>query len=102
MPPALLATAALAYLVPSTRLVGMLQGAVLGVFLAYAVEMVFLVPGPSAIVPATVLLAWLAAGLTRKWQSEPSWIDRAGRLVGVLWLATIPVYFTGFVWLHLK
>ena len=50
----------------------------------------FWFPRRPVIVPATVLVAWLALGLARKWQSEPSWIDRAGRLMGVLWLATIP------------
>jgi hypothetical protein len=41
---------------------------------------------------------WVALAVSRKWQTERSWIDRAGRLVGVLWLGTIPVYLTGFVW----
>jgi hypothetical protein len=43
------------------------------------------------------MVAWLALGLSRKWTAEPSWIDRAGRLMGILWLLSIPVYLTGFV-----
>jgi hypothetical protein len=41
-------------------------------------------------------------GVTRNWKAEPSWIDRAGRVLGALWLATIPIYVTGFVWNYLK
>jgi hypothetical protein len=74
------------------------SGSVLGVVLAFGVEFVLLFPAPSVIVPATILVAWLVLGVTRKWKAEPSWIDRAGRLLGVLWLATIPIYVTGFVW----
>ncbi len=50
------------------------------------------------IVPATVVLAWVVLAASRQWQAEPSWIDRAGRALGVLWIATIPIYLTGFVW----
>jgi hypothetical protein len=77
-------------------------GSVLGVVLASAVEIVLLVPAPSVIVPVTVMVAWLVLGVSRKWKAEPSWIDRAGRRLGVLWLGTIPVYLTGFVWKYLN
>jgi hypothetical protein len=72
-------------------------GSMLGVMLAYTVEIVIECPAPSIIAPATVMFAWLALALSRKWNSEPSWIDRAGRLMGIFWLMTIPVYLTGFV-----
>jgi hypothetical protein len=52
---------------------------------------------PSMIVAVTVLIAWVVLAISRQWQAERSWIDRIGRLIGVLWLATIPVYVTGFV-----
>ena len=39
-------------------------------------------------VPA-ILIIWSSLLLTRKWRPEPSWIDRLGRLLAVLWIATI-------------
>ncbi len=77
-------------------------GSLLGVVLAIAAEGVIEFPAPSGIVPLTVLVAWVVLAVTRKWQSEASWIDRAGRLLGILWLATIPIYLIGFVWSWLK
>jgi hypothetical protein len=76
-------------------------GTELGIVLAYTVEFVLLIPAPSVIVPVTVMIAWLALGASRKSKTEASGIDRAGRLLGVLWIGTIPVYLTGFVWFHL-
>ena len=73
-------------------------GSIVGVMLGYAEGVVIENPVPSAIVPSTVAVAWLVLAVSRKWQAEPSWIDRAGRLVGVLWLVTIPIYLVGFVW----
>ncbi len=66
--------------------------------LGYSLELFIEIPASSVIVPATVVLVWVMLAVTRKWQAEPSWIDRAGRLLGVLWIATIPIYLTGFVW----
>jgi hypothetical protein len=40
---------------------------------------------PEAVASGIVLI-WLFLVLSRRWRAEPSWIDRAGRLVGVLWL----------------
>ena len=77
-------------------------GSMLVVVLAFAVELILLVPEPSVLAAATVLVAWLFLGVARKWQSEPSWIDRTGRGLGVLWLGTIPIYLAGFVWNYLK
>jgi len=34
-----------------------------------------------------VLGAWLALLLTRGWRPEPSWVDRAGRVLGWAWLS---------------
>jgi hypothetical protein len=73
-------------------------GPILGVLLGQA-EDLFLDSraSSSVIVPAIVLVAWVALAASRKWQAERSWIDRAGRILGVLWIATIPVYLIGFV-----
>ena len=49
-----------------------------------------------AVVGASVVVAWLALAISRRWRAEASWIDRAGRVVGVLWLATvIPAVLVG-------
>jgi hypothetical protein len=32
--------------------------------------------------------AWLALILARAWRPEPTWIDRAGRIVGVIWIVS--------------
>ncbi|HEX8201705.1 MAG TPA: hypothetical protein VF590_14580 [Isosphaeraceae bacterium] len=43
-----------------------------------------------AFVPGSAVAgAWLTLGLGRRWRPEPSWIDRAGRIVGLFWLAQI-------------
>jgi hypothetical protein len=38
-------------------------------------------PGPA------VAATWLGLILSRRWRPEPGWIDRVGRLIGVLWIA---------------
>lgn len=51
-------------------------------------------PGIIPLVPgASVLPAWSALALARRWDPEASWVDRAGRLVGVFWIAMIPWAF---------
>jgi len=40
-------------------------------------------PGPA------VAVTWLGLALSRRWRPEPGWIDRLGRVVGVLWLLTL-------------
>jgi hypothetical protein len=50
---------------------------------------------PAWVVPAAVSIAWIAQAIGRKWGPERSWIDRAGRAVGVTWLAMTPI----LVWL---
>ncbi len=34
------------------------------------------------VVAATVTVSWAVLALSRQWKSEPSWIDRIGRLLG--------------------
>lgn len=34
-----------------------------------------------------VFVLWTGAWLARRWRPERSWIDRAGRVIGVLWIA---------------
>ena len=38
-----------------------------------------------------VAIAWLSLGIARRWRPEPSWIDRAGRVIGLLWLSILPL-----------
>jgi hypothetical protein len=38
-----------------------------------------------------VAAAWLTLALGRRWQPEPSWIDRFGRVLGAAWLVMIPI-----------
>ena len=33
-----------------------------------------------------VAAVWMTLLLTGRWRAEPSWIDRAGRILGVLWI----------------
>ena len=33
-----------------------------------------------------VTIAWVALAVSGRWQSEPSWIDRVGRLMGCGWI----------------
>lgn len=46
---------------------------------------------PAWVVPLAVALAWLALATGRGWRQERSWVDRAGRLVGIAWLAMAPL-----------
>ena len=38
---------------------------------------------------AAVAAAWLGLALSRRWRGERGWIDRMGRVFGVLWLITL-------------
>jgi hypothetical protein len=40
-----------------------------------------------------VATAWVALALARRWRSERSWIDRAGRVVGCLWIVLLLLRF---------
>jgi hypothetical protein len=47
----------------------------------------------------TVGAAWLVLALSRRWRAEPSWVDRFGRAMGVLWIATLPwLFWYGSQW----
>jgi len=41
----------------------------------------------TAAVPGFLTGSWLGLWLARRWATEPSWIDRAGRIVGAFWIA---------------
>ena len=38
-----------------------------------------------------VASAWLLLAIGKRWQSEPSWIDRLGRFMGFYWIVMIAV-----------
>jgi hypothetical protein len=46
-------------------------------------------------VAAAVAGAWFVLALAGWWRPEPSWIDRAGRVVGFLWIVPYLVYHSG-------
>jgi hypothetical protein len=48
--------------------------------------------GGQALSVAAVPLAWLSLIATRRWAPEPSWIDRLGRILGVLWTVSLPAH----------
>jgi hypothetical protein len=37
-------------------------------------------------------LAWFFLAVTRRWAAEPSWIDRLGRILGALWMVSLPAH----------
>jgi hypothetical protein len=39
-----------------------------------------------------VAASWLTLIMNRRWRPERDWIDRAGRVVGIAWIAPIPFY----------
>lgn len=68
-----------------------------------AAVVLFLVSAPLAllvpagrvqeIIPiAAVPLAWVALIATGRWAPEPSWIDRLGRVLGVMWTIALPAH----------
>jgi hypothetical protein len=46
---------------------------------------------------AIVPISWLALVASRRWQSEPSWLDRAGRIMGIGWIVSAAYAFL-YVW----
>lgn len=46
-----------------------------------------------------VLVAWSLLALGGRWRPEPSWIDRAGRLLGAYWVAVVPISWFDFQFL---
>jgi hypothetical protein len=45
------------------------------------------------VITAAGPLAWVSLIATRRWDPEPSWIDRLGRILGALWMVTLPASF---------
>jgi hypothetical protein len=42
----------------------------------------------------SIAVCWCLLGLSGRWRSQPTWLDRGSRLVGMLWLvAAVPEYF---------
>ena len=37
-------------------------------------------------------LAWVSLVATRRWDPEPSWVDRFGRILGALWMFSLPAH----------
>ena len=44
------------------------------------------------VVGLVVLTSWLILALGGRWRAERSWVDRAGRVVGVIWLLLLAGY----------
>lgn len=44
--------------------------------------------GPRSEIGGAVSLLWLVTWAGGRWHAEPGWVDRAGRLLGVSWIAT--------------
>jgi hypothetical protein len=45
------------------------------------------------LVSFTILGAWLGLALSGTWRFEPSWVDRAGQFVGLLWISVTLVHW---------
>jgi hypothetical protein len=41
---------------------------------------------------AAAPLAWVSLIATRRWDPEPSWIDRLGHILGALWMVSVPAH----------
>jgi len=52
--------------------------------------------GTAVAVGATVAVAWALLALSRRWETEPSWVDRMGRLIGAVAIAVALLAFTQF------
>jgi hypothetical protein len=51
---------------------------------------------PAVAVGATVTVAWLILAVSRQWSAEASWVDRLGRLIGVVAIAVGLLTFIQF------
>ncbi len=40
--------------------------------------------------------AWAALLASRRWRTEPTWIDRAGRVLGIIWIVLLLLYLYGY------
>jgi hypothetical protein len=45
----------------------------------------------SCLTGLSILVVWLCMAVSRSWHSEPSWIDRGGRILGFFWLIILPL-----------
>jgi hypothetical protein len=53
----------------------------------------------SATAGSVVLASWTLLILGRRWMREPGWIDRMGCIVGMAWVATVPIQIAfEFLW----
>ena len=52
--------------------------------IALFVFLMFAIPAPGI----AVIVAWTMLAVQGRWRNEPSWIDRAGRVLGVTWILT--------------
>lgn len=50
-------------------------------------------------VASGIMLLWFYLAVSGRWRAEPSWIDRSGRLVGILWLIALVLNWVEF-YLH--
>ena len=41
-------------------------------------------------ISTAVAAVWLLLAVSRRWRSQPDWLDRLGRALGVYWVAVIP------------
>lgn len=44
-----------------------------------------------AVIGVAVASSWMLLGISGRWRAERSWIDRAGRALGICWIAILPV-----------
>ncbi len=57
----------------------------------FARQSAYVIRNNPNVVGLTVAMGWLILSLGHRWRPEPSWIDRAGRIVGAYWLLMIVV-----------
>lgn len=41
-----------------------------------------------------VISGWSCLALSGRWRAEPSWVDRAGRLIGMVWIGSLIIVFS--------
>jgi hypothetical protein len=42
-------------------------------------------------VSCAVLVSWVIAAVSKRWRPEPNWIDRIGRVLGLIWIVARPL-----------
>jgi hypothetical protein len=57
----------------------------------YSITNYYSVVDAPIVIGVAVASAWLIMAMNGSWRPEPGWIDRSGRLIGIYWLAMIPV-----------